>query len=249
MTLLKRLKIIFKKTIIPILILALAYVGHINDVLDLYKNHLEQTRAEDNLSLLNTGVSIQHIKEVFGSPIVENHDDEAKLNEYIYSFKNFYLQIIYNKANTVIFYSVTSKNADFRPIIPVVDERLGETFMKISDVSSENSGNLSAKFFSYHEKIYLGYPGNYRNYYLAYNPSGIDYNNSIESISSEDIFKISESFKKPLKDDLLKRFRTIAIPNTYGVGGINNEEEKALAKHFEIGIDYYISNDIPEINQ
>lgn len=220
----------------PYLIGFMILIGYLNDIHGLYGNYIDQKRAEDGLVLLNTGVSIRHVESVFGSPIVENHDKEKKLSEYIYSFKRFYLQVVFNEVNEVIFFAVTSKDISFKPKIPYLDGYLGSTFLMLSDVYSENEANPSSKFFEYNENIYLGNSGNYRNFYLAYNPAGIDYG-EIEMLPYDEMPKPSPAVSY--------EFRKVSYPNTYGVGKIHGGREYDEI-NFGVGIEYYTSRDLPE---
>ncbi|MFM4938162.1 ETEC_3214 domain-containing protein [Aeromonas enteropelogenes] len=211
-------------------------VGYLNDLHGIYGNYIKQKRAEDDLELLNTGVSIQHVKSVFGSPIVEQHDKENGLSEYVYSFKRFYLQTVFNNNNEVIFFAVTSKDKSFHPTVPYLNDNLGKTFYALSNNYSENQANYSSKFFEYNENIYLGNMGNYRNVYLAFNPAGVDYGD-IEMLPLDEMPTPS--------DEVSDSFRKKSHPNTYGVGRImggRNDHETI----FGVGIEYFTSRDLPE---
>lgn len=211
-------------------------VGYLNDIHGVYGNYIKQRRAEDSLVLLNTGVSIQHVKSVFGSPIVESHEKNKKLSEYVYSFKRFYLQVVFNNDNEVVFFAVTSKDKDFHPTVPYLNQSLGETFYALSEHYSENQANYSSKFFEYNENIYLGNVGNYRNVYLAFNPAGIDYDD-IEMLPFDEMPNPS--------DEISDRFRRQSYPNTYGVGKIlgGRDDNETI---FGVGIEFYTSRDLPE---
>ena len=211
-------------------------VGYLNDFHGFYGNYLEQKRAEDGLVLINTGVSIQHVVSVFGSPMVENYIEEKGLSEYVYSFKSFYLQIVFNEENTVKFFAVTSKSKSFKPKIPYLNGSLGGTFFDLSDSYSGNEANFSSKFFEYNEHVYLGNPGNHRNVYLAYNPAGIDYGR-IQMLPYEEM---------PIPSlEVSSRFRKVSHPNTYGVGSILGGRDRGETE-FGVGIEYFTSRDLPE---
>lgn len=224
------------KGIGPYIVVVMIAVGYMNDLHGLYGNYIKQNRAEDGLELLNSGVSIQHVKAVFGSPILERLNDDGSLSEYIYSFKRFYLQIVFDNRNEVIFFAVTSKDEDFHPKIPYLGGHLGETFAEISDSYNENEANISSKFFEYNESVYLANPGNYRNLYLAYNPAGVDYGNTAP-LPFEEI-------PNPTRETS-EAFRATSRPNTYGVGKIlGGRDEKET--EFGVGIEYFVSRDLPE---
>jgi len=223
---------------VAILVSLIVFIGYLNDFHGFYNNYIKQTRAEDSLKLMNTGVSIQHVKGVFGPPITERRTENKRLTEYIYSFKNFYLQVVFDIEKEVVFYAVTSKNINFKPLVPYFKKELGITFNDFSDSYSGNEANWSSKFFEYNENIYLGNFGNYRNIYLAYNPAGIDYGN-IQMLPLNEM----PSPSKEVSDEFRKR----SYPNTYGVGasyGGRGDKETT----FGIGIEYFSSRDLPEHN-
>ncbi|PSU19933.1 ETEC_3214 domain-containing protein [Photobacterium phosphoreum] len=225
----------YKAEIIAFVLGVLAIIGYMNDVNDFYNNYIKQKRAEDGLMLLNTGVSIQHVTSVFGAPIIENQRKGA--TEYIYSFKNFYLQVNFDKKNEVFFFAVTSKNKEFKPTIPYISRSLGQTFFDISEHYDTNFATMGSKFYAYDESIYLGNPGNYRNIYLAYNPAGVDYDRNDEYIDREHM-------PNPSKE-ISQTYRKGAKPNTFGVGEMHGSPD-GREKSFGIGIEYFSSRDLPE---
>lgn len=92
-----------KKSLIAVILSgALAISGYfvaLNGVFDLYQNIADnffQKKAEDNLRVIYTGVSIKYIESIFGAPVKEEHSEDGKVNEYIYSFRKFYLQVVYD---------------------------------------------------------------------------------------------------------------------------------------------------------
>lgn len=214
----------------------------INSAYDVYQKINDvffQKKAEDNLNVIYTGTSIKYIESIFGPPIKETHSEDNKISEYIYSFKKFYLQIVFNSDNTVVLYSVTSKSSDFHPNIPYLNAPLGENFTRYGQDQHFLYSGRSSKFYEYAEYHYLGNPGNYRNFYLSYNPSGTDYQ-ELEQLP--DIFNDKNS---PPKKDQLNSFREKNAPNTFAVGDINGSPD-GIELYFGIGIDYYDARDIPE---
>ncbi|KEP02180.1 hypothetical protein EH65_24390 [Escherichia coli] len=74
--------------------------------------------------MIYTGASIKYIESIFGPPVKEEHSEDGRVHEYIYSFKKFYLQVVYDNNNTVILYSVTSKDENFHPEVPYLRKPL-----------------------------------------------------------------------------------------------------------------------------
>ncbi|WKV49490.1 ETEC_3214 domain-containing protein [Dickeya fangzhongdai] len=239
-----------KKSLVAVLFSgAIAIVGYfsagfwlLNGVFDLYKNisnEFFQRQAEDNLHVIYTGSSIKYVESIFGVPVKEEHSEDGKVNEYVYSFKKFYLQVVYDKNNRVILYSVTSKDKNFHPEIPYLGGVLGDKFKTFGDDVDYLESGYSSKFYQYEEGHYLGNPGNYRNFYLTYNPAGADY---VELQPLPDVYNNKESppDKKHLED-----FRSNNAPNTFGVGDIYGGPD-GLELYYGLGIDYYDARDIPD---
>lgn len=210
-------------------------VAFFNNGFELVKNHLAQKHAEDNLDKINSGVSIKHVEAIFGAPVVEGKIPEKKLTSYLYSFKKFYLQVLFDKENTVQFFAVTVKDPNFKPKLPYLDLKLGDFKFSELDRGEMLYSNASSKFYEYAEFHYLGNPGNYRNLYVAYNPAGTKY--GAEPYCPE----ISE-LESP---SALAKFKKSAFPNTFGVGTILGDEEKWIPKS-GVGIDFYTARDLPE---
>jgi len=211
-------------------------VGFFNNGFELAKNHLAQKHAEDSLDQINAGVSIKHVEAIFGAPIVEGKIPEKELTSYLYSFKKFYLQVLFDKENTVQFFAVTVKDPSFKPKLPyLVDLKLGSFKFSELDGGQMLYSNVSSKFYEYAEFHYLGNPGNYRNLYIAYNPAGTEY-------GAEPSWPEISELESP---SALGKFKNSAFPNTFGVGTILGDEEKWVPKA-GVGIDFYTARDLPE---
>jgi hypothetical protein len=226
-----------KATALALIAFFVGTVAFFNNGFELVKNHLIQKHAEDSLEKLNAGVSVKHVEAIFGAPIVERKTSKKGLSTYLYSFKKFYLQVVFDKENTVKFFAVTIKDASFNPKVPYLNQRLGK--FRFSDMNSGKTlySNKSSKFYEYAEFHYLGFPGNYRNIYIAYNPSGTDYGAQMESPSIPELELPSA----------IAKFKASAFPNTYGVGEILGDEDQWVPKT-GVGIDFYTAIDLPEHN-
>lgn len=195
-------------------------------------------KPEDALSRLNTNLSLEYAKSIFGMPIIQQNIENSKCTECIYSFKNFYLQLVSNENNIIIFYAITVKDKRFQPTIPYLNAKIGKvTFEEATDGASYQTlyNNVSSKFYEYGESTYLGNPSNYKKIYLAYNPSGIDFNgNTFMSIDE-------------LEDkDKIKDMRSKSLPNTYAVGSSAYEENSIInSENLHIGVDYFTARDLP----
>lgn len=238
----KSLFAIIAGVITIIISVIITWFGAFNSIFDLYNNisdKFSQRQAEDNLNVIYTGSSIKYIESVFGVPMQENHSNNGKTNEYIYSFKKFYLQIVYDDKNKVILYSVTSKDKTFHPNIPYLGGTLGNYFDSYGkDIVYFQSG-YSSKSYQYEEAHYLGNPGNYRHFYLAYNPAGVEYSNL------NPLPDIHNDNNSPPKKADLGNFRLHNTPNTFAVGDIMGFPD-GPELYYGIGIDYYVARDIPD---
>nr|EHW1659749.1 hypothetical protein [Escherichia coli] len=92
-----------KKSLITVflsgILAVLGYFVALNGVFDLYQHIADnflQKKAEDNLHVIYTGASIKYIESIFGPPVKEEHSEDGRVHEYIYSFKKFYLQVVYD---------------------------------------------------------------------------------------------------------------------------------------------------------
>lgn len=185
---------------------------------------------ENNLQKIFIGSGRNFIESLFGIPIIEINHKELNVIEVNYSFENFYLQFLYNTRGEVQFYSVTSKNINFKPTIPFFNMKLGNhTFYEFDKESTYLYSYLTSKHYGYAEYIYKGNIGNYHNYYLGYNSAGVDYG---------EIYPFTNYENK----NELEQFRKNCIPNTFGVGNIGNITDDKL--YYEMGIEYYTSRDI-----
>lgn len=110
------------------------------------------------------------------------------------------------------------------------------TFSEISEIYSAPRAERGSKYFQYSEGVYLGNPNNYRNIYLAYNPSGTLFGNSA-SVPSVQLPNPSD---KELND-----FRDTRYPNTFGVGSILGEMYGEEVK-FGVGMEFLSSRDLPQ---
>lgn len=186
----------------------------------------------ESLNEITTGWPKEYLEHKFGPAIIKNIYSNYEVTELIHSSPKFYLQSIFDKNDKLIFYSVTSKSMDFHPQVPRIGIILGKsTFSEIGDGEHLYS-YLGSKYYTYAEVHYFGNPGNYRNYYFAYNPAGVDY--------------ASKWFPAVLDVDGKKeidKMRQRAKPNTFGVGDILGDELHML-KNIGIGIEYYVARDI-----
>ncbi len=226
-------------TIVIIVTTIFLLIGNSNNLFDLNNNinsFISKKSPEDELIKLSTGISQKYVESIFGIPLIENTDD--KLSQYIYSFDQFYLQVIFDDQESVKFYAVTSKSKDFTPEIPFLGSALGSrTFSKISEDYEFIYSNLSSKYYEYAESHYFGNPGNYRTYYLVYSPSGFDFNNDIKKVYS---ISEDEYLQNKSKIDELRNW---LIPNTYAVGDILGDETQILSS-YTIGINYFVTRDL-----
>lgn len=196
-------------------------------------SHTVPMKPEEALSRLKTNISLEYALSMFGIPIVKNTFENNKFTEYVYSFKNFYLQMVSDDNNIIIFYAVTIKNEKFKPLIPYINAKIGSiTFDKATDGVKYKIlyNNLSSKYYEYGESFYLGFPSNYKKIYIAYNPAGVDFTKNTTSMNINDL----ENQEK------IQYMRLHTLPNTYAIGsGLAEEESIINNDNLHIGIDYF----------
>lgn len=156
-----------------------------------------------------------------------------KASNLIFVFPRFFLQAILSQEGKVVFYSVTTRTTDFRPIIPNLGGQLLESHYADFGDAEHIYSHMSSKYYEYAEKIYIGNVGNYRNFYLGYCPAGV--------------LPKPESFMPMVLEregpSAHKEFRTNSTPNCFGIGDIQGDENGILER-FGMGIDYYVARDL-----
>jgi hypothetical protein len=193
-------------------------------------------KPEENLRKIFIGANERFLESIFGVPVVTNPIQSINARETFYSFERFYLQFLYNKDGSLFFYSLTSKDVNFNPEIPTLGSLLGQsTFSEISESATPLYRYLSSKHYGYGEYVYLGNPGNYHNYYLAYNSAGVNYGDWSETVTYVDGYE----------DQDLNKFRTIMMPNSFGVGDMRGVTKDNLI--YEVGVDFYTFRNEPLI--
>lgn len=193
----------------------------------------ENFNPESALETLTTGMSRTALEAQFGPARFDDEIVKLAARDLIFVFPRFFLQAVISHQGKVIFYSVTTRSADFRPAIPKLDGRLLESHYKDLGNGEHIYSNMSSKFYEYAERIYLGNPGNYRNFYLGYCPAGI--------LPGKDKFSPAVLDRDgPLA---MKEFREKSTPNCFGVGDILGDEDR-IFENIHMGIDYFIARDL-----
>ncbi|MDR4997399.1 ETEC_3214 domain-containing protein [Brevibacillus parabrevis] len=207
------------------------------------------------LGMVDTGLNVEYIDQLFGkSSINKSLSEKASLDMYnhrLYVDEDFFLYLISEKAsNTVLYYSVTIRNKDFNPTIPLhigsldkndamSDLRLGK--MNLDDLKNGKpdfiSPDYSSKFVSYTETHYFGNPGLYKHYQFGYAPAG--YTDETDEKLSQ-IPGLVEKRHVQLDNNIIENFRKGFKPNSFGViaEGVSDELYEYL-KDSMIGIDYF----------
>ncbi len=194
-------------------------------------NDKDKVDEKEKLEKIFIGAGRKYIESLFGIPIIDIKHARQNIIETNYSFDDFYLQFLYNSRGEVQFYSLTSKNKNFNPIIPGFNMSLGKhTFSEYGNGMTHIYSYLTARHYGYAEYLYLGSIGNYHNYYLGYNSTGVDYG---------DIYP----FVNYSNTNEWDKFRNKCIPNTFGIGEIGELSNNDLLD-YEMGIEFYTARDI-----
>ncbi len=159
---------------------------------------------------LAVGLSRQYLEAKLGIPPVQHQVRSSGFIETAYSYPQYYVQVIYDDADQVAFYGITSKDASFHPELPVIGGALGEKpFAEYPDGECRYHF-LTSKHYGYAESYYFGNPGNYHDYYLAHNSAGVNYGRQFTPV---------DFGQTPVLDcRAAMRARPLVTPNTYGVG-------------------------------
>lgn len=207
-----------------------------NTVLN-YQNNItnknnSSLNPEELLDTLHLGVSKSYLISLFGTPRFDEKPNNYKINNVIFVFPAFFLQAIFSVEDKLIFYSVTTRSLKFHPNIPKINKKLLETtFANLFDNAIYLYSELTSKYFSYAEKIYLGNSGNYKDLYLGYCPAGESYDMSVLRIGNENNPKI------------LQEFRINNMPNCFGIGE-NDSELTQYLHDYQLNIHYYNKREI-----
>jgi hypothetical protein len=178
--------------------------GYFKDVF--FKNDIFYQK----LSQINTLVSNSYVDNLFGEPFLirklpadfwnleNNQTGVENLTERIYNNEKFYLQTISGENNEIIAYSITSKDKNFNPSIPlelwhgvkrqdgsydtekfVSDLKLGKSYFRDlkDDIPERISFNSPNQHTFYLEGHYFGRPGNYKYYLFGISPYGSNESN------------------------------------------------------------------------
>lgn len=256
----------------PIFVLigaTITILAGLGDVLDFGKNVFEiGSKAISNfnkheeiykkLQKVNTGLSSDYIDQLFGKPsIIRPMGTQSQFINYIerlYVSDLYFLYTISEKStNKIFFYSVTTRDENFNPLLPMPSSnknaklRLGKaTLTEIEPNQPQNvSADASSKFISYTELDNFGNRGYYKDYVLGYAPAGYT---KLTDEQSSIIFSFTElSRSKNREKNKLQDFRKTYSPNSFGViGEINDNSLYEILSIGMIGIDYFDAREFPK---
>ena len=201
------------------------------------------------LDKINVTLTHATIINTLGEPqikkSIEKLGSTESFSEELYGFPKFYVQVIYDSNEEVIFYAVTSRLASFHPPLPcsTSESGLGEkTFHELNpDFVTDNLvyAYATSKHYNYAESYYAGGSCKYHNYYFGYNDrTGILY---------------GDTQPTPLymqgvdEDEVLSKFRNAAKPNLYAVlkVGVDLYEFLNPPWETEIGILFLDAENLP----
>lgn len=190
---------------------------------------------ESLVDKLTTGITRKSLEEVFGQPRFDEFIKELGVRNLVFVFPRFFLQAVVSSADSVIFYSVTTRSTAFRPEVPKLGGRLVETKLAAFGEAEHVYSDMTSKYYEYAEKIYLGNAGNYRTIYLGFCPSG----------APPDWGKFEAAVLDRDGPARVNQFRSENAPNCYGVGDIMGDES-AVVQGVRMGLDYYVARDLPQ---
>ena len=197
------------------------------------KSSYEQTIGQKNillksLSLLSGDVDINYFDTVLGSPVFKNVRQDDFL-EYIYVNPHYYVQAVTNTTGKVIFYSVTTRDANFNPEVSFGgwdEENNRQKTVILGKTKFSELGNQPAVYASYpgvHNHFYsegywTGNPGGYRSYFFSINDSGYTSEPAFLKHIPFVLASTTDFGKEDAISDLdLLNYRDTATINTYTV--------------------------------
>lgn len=220
-----------------------------------------------NISKLTAGENFDYFKSVLGPPVFTNKIND-RITEYIFVFKYCFVQaIVKNSSDSVVMYSITTREKDFNPVFRIWNGRddwlsivLGKsTFTDLTSINYGGFGNgqfdnsvylyVGAHDWSYAEKYWLGNAGNYQSYIFADNMSGYENWNGTHH---------SDSFNFPYStttnDSDFQRYRKMASINTYAITApfIFLDKEIGFTNNIDgliIGPDFNQIRILPDVRQ
>jgi len=167
-----------------------------------------------NLESMRMGISLSYVKSLFGIPIRE-HILKSGRREMLYAFKPYYLQIVTDADDLVVFFAVTLRDRTFKYKVPYISTKfiLGEVTYSDFGEPEETYFNVGSKTAEYREKHYYGNPGYYMDFWPAFNDSGV---NPIGT-SNDDL---DDSKICVVRDKELNSLRKKLRPNTIGIASM-----------------------------
>jgi hypothetical protein len=203
----------------------------------LHEDVQHKQRLYEKLDSLATETNILYFKSVLGEPIYINPGYSNGLKEFIFVDPEFYVQAITSPEDKVIGYSVTTRDLNFNPKVPLYDIRLGiSTFTEVKT----QSGNvfpdwivsyLGAHDLFYTEGYYSGNPRGYQTTFFSMTASGyIDDDNymvvpdyespDILSSFKEYIGRSVQNSRPPVPDEVIDFWKSDTnTVNTYTILG------------------------------
>jgi hypothetical protein len=147
----------------------------------------------------------------------------GELTECSFVTDDYYVYVVVDPSQTVVFYCVTTRNPEFRPRFEYLGEaeeesvQLGVT--KFSDVGAESvldgwlsGATASSRFYSIQ---YGGNPGNYQDHFLGWNDAG--YPGEAPDSVDIDAFNDAMDSGRGSKSPIVSQFMQQAVVNTFGL--------------------------------
>jgi hypothetical protein len=188
------------------------------------------TRTREQVERLRPGIQLHAFAAILGGMTETTLRTHGPYTERIYVLPFCYVQAVTDPDNSVMYFSVTARVADFRPTFvtgpegnyPRMEVRLGETPFSAHPFTPEIIGYLGARSIYYSEIYYFGNPGHYRRFALSLNTAGTSIPSALVELLTNDEIGVDDlTF---LSEEQTRNFRATASPNTWTV----------TAPHFEV---------------
>lgn len=182
-----------------------------------------------SLESMRMEISLSYVKSLFGIPIRE-HKLKSGRREILYAFKPYYLQIVTDMDDLVVFFAITLRDRMFRYKIPYISAKfiLGEVTYSDFGEPEETYFNVGSKTAKYREKHYYGNPGYYLDFWPAFNDSGVN----LIGASNNDL---GDSKICVVRGEELHSLRKKLRPNTIGIASMGYDGLDGEIHEIDVG--------------
>jgi len=133
----------------------------------------------EKIAELRAGISIERYDELLGSPLFVRDNDDGSLTESSFRERDYWIQAVHDATGTVLLFSVSACDEDFRPTFQIVDSRSVRFGVTLNDIPLSEVPATPDRVFYFlpvatanmylYDEYYFGNPGLYKSYYVGIN--------------------------------------------------------------------------------